>query len=74
MSSGSLITAYLVAALIAGIAGAIIAQAKNRHAGFWTMAPFLFPPMLLVLLLLPRSKRVRVRVTRSENSDNLDEF
>jgi hypothetical protein len=74
MSSGSLITAYLVTALIAGIAGAIIAQAKNRHAGFWTMAPFLFPPMLLALLLLPRSKRVRFKVNRSEDSDNLDNF
>ncbi len=74
MSSGSLITIYLVSALIAGIAGAIIAQAKNRNAGFWTMAPFLFPPVLLALLLLPRRKTAPYKAQRSEDSDNLDEF
>lgn len=75
VSAGLDITVYLVLALIGGIAGATIASAKNRHAGFWMVLCFLVPPAILLLLLLPRLKRPRAPVRRyNEDSDNLDTF
>jgi hypothetical protein len=74
VSAGLDITVYLTMALIGGIAGAVIANAKNRHAGFWMVLCLLLPPAVLVLLLLPRSKRVRPVRQYNEDSDNLDTF
>ena len=76
MSSGLDITVYLILALIGGIAGAVVAAAKNRHNGFWMVLCFLVPPAILLLLLLPRLKTARapVRRNRNEDPDNLDTF
>lgn len=40
----------LVAAALAGI----IASVKNRHHSFWMAWCFVLPPMLLILVLLPK--------------------
>jgi hypothetical protein len=75
VSAGLDITVYLVLALIGGIAGAVIANAKNRHAGFWMVLCLLLPPAVLPLLLLPQVKRARAPLRRyNEDSDNLDTF
>jgi hypothetical protein len=73
MSAGLLITVYLASSLLAGtLAGAVSAR-KRRHHGFWTAGAFLFPPLLLLLLFLPRGNYRPVR-DNEEWDDNLDRF
>lgn len=56
METGQLITVYLVAALAAGLIATMVARAKRRHSGYWMLICFLFPPLLLVLLVLPKGR------------------
>jgi hypothetical protein len=76
MSSGLEITIYLVAAVIAAIAGTIVARAKRRDTGFWMVACLLLPPLILVLILLPKRRRVAAArkgpADDSLDADNLD--
>jgi cyanate permease len=58
MPAGLAITIYLASALVAGTLGGTIAPRKKRHSGFWTTAAFLFPPLLLILIVLPRGRYV----------------
>jgi hypothetical protein len=75
MPAGLAITIYLASALVSGTLAGAIAPRKRRHAGFWITAGFLFPPLLLVLVLLPTS-RAPMRAPRvrddSWEADNLD--
>jgi hypothetical protein len=59
MDTGLLITVYLVSAFVAGLAATMVARAKYRHAGYWMLACFLFPPLILLLLLLPKGRNVQ---------------
>jgi hypothetical protein len=56
METGMLITVYLTSALVAGLLAGIIAPAKRRHGGYWVLFSFLFPPSVLLLLILPRGR------------------
>jgi hypothetical protein len=56
MDTGIAITVYLTAALVAGIVAGVVAAAKQRHTGYWVIASFLFPPLVLILLLLPKGR------------------
>jgi hypothetical protein len=47
----------IASAVVAGI----LAGAKRRDHSFWAAWSFLFPPMLLVLLLMPANKGPRPR-------------
>ena len=58
METGQLITAYLVSAVVAGLIATIVALAKRRHPGYWMLACFLFPPLIFLLLILPKGKNV----------------
>jgi hypothetical protein len=49
--------ASIAAALLAGI----IAGVKRRDHSFWAAWSFLFPPMLLILLVMPSNKGPRPR-------------
>jgi hypothetical protein len=51
-----LITVYLSAALVCGLIAAVVAPARGRHSGYWLIASFLFPPSVILLLLLPRGR------------------
>ena len=75
MSSGLAITVYLIAAVIAGIVGGGLAHSKRRDTGFWTVACFLVPPLLVILFLLPKRRFAPVRRRPPDDSfaaDNLD--
>ncbi len=75
MSSGLEITIYLAAALVAGIAAAAISRAKHRYSGFWTALCFLFPPALVLLLVLPKARApMAVAGGGGRDPDNLDDF
>ncbi len=39
--------------LIAGIAGAIIANKKGRSLVIWGLSCFVFPPLILIITMLP---------------------
>jgi hypothetical protein len=48
-------------AIASALVGGIVAGIKRRDHSFWAAWSFLFPPMLLVLLLMPSNKGPRVR-------------
>jgi hypothetical protein len=58
MEAGVLLTAYMVASLLASVTAGVACYAKNRHAGYWIAFSFLFPPLVLILLLLPKGRGV----------------
>jgi cyanate permease len=74
MPAGLVITIYLASALVAGTLAGMIAPRKRRSAGFWTAATFLFPPLLLILIFLPRGRTVERYPAHDDHwaSDNLD--
>jgi hypothetical protein len=51
-------------ALASGIAGGIFAGIKNRDLSAWIAWCFLLPPLVLVLLILPRRLGPRPRQPR----------
>jgi hypothetical protein len=50
-----------IAAIASAILAAIIAGMKRRDHSFWAAWSFLFPPMLLILLVMPSNKGPRPR-------------
>lgn len=68
----AILTFYMAVGLVAGTIGGAVAPRKRRHSGFWTTATFLVPPLLLVLLLLPRSRYAPLPPERDWEPDNLD--
>ncbi|MGI9423691.1 MAG: hypothetical protein ACR2PA_10895 [Hyphomicrobiaceae bacterium] len=55
--------------IVFGIIGAVIAGIKNRDLSFWFAWSLLFPPSVLVLLVLPRIKGARPRRTSLDEED-----
>lgn len=72
MDTGMVITIYLTSALIAAITASIAAHGRSRHPGYWMIFSFLFPPAVLLLLLLPkgRGQYERGRDPFSDRDDN----
>ncbi|MGI9386719.1 MAG: hypothetical protein ACR2OX_04760 [Methyloligellaceae bacterium] len=48
-----------VLCLVSAATGAIVAKIKRRSADVWAFACFIFPPILLILLLLPKNTEVQ---------------
>jgi hypothetical protein len=74
METGTILTAYMLSALVAGVAGAAISSFKNRYTGFWTAVCFLLPPAVLILFFLPKRRPAPVDFRRRRDPDNLDDF
>ena len=53
------IAIYGSAMLLCGIAAGIVAYVKRRDVSFWMTTTFLFPPALIMLLLMSRNSGVR---------------
>lgn len=70
MNTGMGITIYLSSALVAGVLAGAVASAKRRHQAYWTVSCFLLPPLVLVLLLLPRGHTTYT--PREPMDDSLD--
>jgi hypothetical protein len=49
------IAIWSIVALLSSLVAGIVAHARGRDHSYWAAWSFLVPPMLLVLLLLPRS-------------------
>ena len=50
-----------IVAIASAIIAGVLAGTKRRDHSFWAAWSFLFPPMLLVLLLMPTNKGPRPR-------------
>jgi hypothetical protein len=70
MNGGIGITIYLSSALVAAVLAGAVAPAKRRHQGYWTVFCFLLPPLVVVLLLLPRGRSTYY--AHEPRDDNLD--
>ncbi|GBF27874.1 hypothetical protein MnTg02_02933 [bacterium MnTg02] len=57
--------------LLSAVIGALAAKFKRRGADVWAFACFMFPPLLLVLFLLPKNTepRQQPRLSRKELED-----
>ena len=55
MNAIKVIAIWGIIALSAAVAAGIIAAARNRDHSWWAAWCFVLPPMLIVLLLLPRN-------------------
>jgi membrane protein DedA with SNARE-associated domain len=56
-------------AVASGIVGGLLAGAKNRDYSSWIAWCFVLPPLIFVLLLLPRYKGLRPRQPRLDESE-----
>lgn len=57
----NIIAIWGAVAIGSAILAGILAGIKRRDHSFWAAWSFLFPPMLLVLLLMPSNKGPRTR-------------
>ncbi|MGD9783578.1 MAG: hypothetical protein AB7E80_00615 [Hyphomicrobiaceae bacterium] len=57
--------------IVGGIVGALLAGFKNRDYSFWAAWGFLFPPSILVLLLLPKHVGPRPRRPTLDEEDRM---
>ena len=56
-------------AVASGIVGGLLAGAKNRDYSSWIAWCFVLPPLVFVLLLLPRYQGLRPRQPRLDESE-----
>lgn len=56
-----------VVSIASAVLGGVVAHAKNRDHSFWSAWSFLFPPMLLLLIALPRNQGERRRQPRLDD-------
>ncbi|MBC8049979.1 MAG: hypothetical protein H7X92_07525 [Chitinophagales bacterium] len=55
------IAIYPAAMFLAGLAAAIIAPKRGRDQTWWGIFCFLFPPLLVLLLIMPNGRNWRTR-------------
>jgi hypothetical protein len=72
MSIVSLIAIWGVTATTAAVVAGILAGIKNRDYSFWISSTFIAPPLLIVLVLLPRLKERPKRPSIDEEEDAAD--
>lgn len=59
-------------AAAASLLAAVLAGYKNRDYSYWTAWCFIFPPLVLWLLLLPKNKGPRPRQPSLDDLDRRD--
>jgi hypothetical protein len=69
MNAVSWIAVWGVVALGAAVAAGVIAAAKNRDHSWWAAWSFVLPPMLIVLLLMPKNAGPRPRRPSLDDED-----
>jgi len=56
-----IIAIWGILAIAAACIGGVVAGIKRRDHSFWAAWSFLFPPILLLLIALPRNKGPRLK-------------
>jgi hypothetical protein len=69
MNAIKVIAVWGLIAIGAAVAGGIIAAARNRDHSWWAAWCFVLPPMLIVLLILPRNAGPRPRRPTLDEED-----
>jgi hypothetical protein len=69
MTAVTWIAVWGVIALGAAVAAGLVAAAKNRDHSWWAAWCFVVPPMLLILVLLPRNTGPRPRRPSLDDDD-----
>ena len=70
MAAVKIIVIWGCVAIFCAAAAGIVAEYKNRKYSWWSAWSFIFPPMLIVLLLLPSHKGERARSATLDEEDN----
>ena len=61
--------------LLSAVIGALVAMFKRRGADVWGFACFIFPPLLLILILLPKNTEPRQQPKLSKKElEDVKEF
>jgi uncharacterized membrane protein YfcA len=63
------IVVWGLTAIAGSIAGALLAGIKNRDWSHWATACFLLPPLVLVLLMMPKRQGPRPRRPTLDEED-----
>lgn len=63
------IVIWAAIATLSAIACGFLANARNRNASMWAAWGFVLPPVLIILLLLPRNRGLR-RVSPSFDEED----
>lgn len=71
MDAVAVIVAISAVMLASGVAGFVLAGVKNRGLSTWVAWCFLFPPSLLVLLMLPKLSGPRPRQRSLDEEDRM---
>jgi len=69
MNAVNFIALWGLVAIGAAVVGGILAAARNRDHSWWAAWCFVIPPMLIVLLLLPRHTGPRSRRPSLDEED-----
>jgi hypothetical protein len=65
---------YPAAMFVTGLAAALIAPKRGRDGVWWGIFCFLFPPLILVLLMLPPGRNWRSRNALDDAPRDDDHF
>lgn len=71
MTALSAIVGITVLMIFGGLGGALLANAKNRDVSFWAAWGFIFPPSILILIMLGRNPGPRPRRPSLDEEDRL---
>ena len=74
MTAIKIIVIWGIGSLLASLIGGIAAYRKRRDHSAWAAWCFIFPPLLLVLLLLRRNPGVRPRQPTLDEQDHDSEW
>lgn len=69
MGAFEIIAVWGLLSLVAGLVGAVVAGLKRRDHSAWAAWCFVFPPVLIVLFLVPRNKGERPRRPSMDEDD-----
>jgi len=69
MNAVKIIALWGLVAIGSAIAGGLVAAARNRDHSWWAAWCFVFPPMIVVLFLLPRNTGPRPRRPTLDEED-----
>ena len=69
MNAVQVIAVWRIVSIAAAVAAGIIAAVRNRDHSWWAAWSFVFPPMLIILLLMPRNTGPRPRRPSLDEED-----
>ena len=56
-------------AIASAVAGGVVAGVKRRDHSFWASWSFIFPPMLVILMLMPKNQGPKKRRRTLDEED-----